>query len=248
MLVIKVCTSVEFVWTLWFINNNVLLSLSLAPAPCRTPTSSCTWTETRSTTRWRRPTGPPEAGVGAVGAAGVRASSVKEEHGDECGGAGRLGKKVRVNKDDIQKMNPPKFSKVEDMAELTCLNEASVLHNLKEILLLRPHIRESEQTRLPKLKPETPGSLVWYSENMRKIQLILCRCWCFNDQKVMKFWCLQLINEIFISVKDAHIKWYKYQSSLYSSSNMCPWSTKAVLSRWGIFVAITINTLYGSKW
>ena len=29
-------------------------------------------------------------------------------------------------------MNPPKFSKVEDMAELTCLNEASVLHNLKE--------------------------------------------------------------------------------------------------------------------
>lgn len=39
---------------------------------------------------------------------------------------------MKVNKDDIQKMNPPKFSKVEDMAELTCLNEASVLHNLKE--------------------------------------------------------------------------------------------------------------------
>ncbi|XP_048476248.1 myosin-10-like [Rhincodon typus] len=29
-------------------------------------------------------------------------------------------------------MNPPKFAKVEDMAELTCLNEASVLHNLKD--------------------------------------------------------------------------------------------------------------------
>ncbi|XP_065753989.1 myosin-10 isoform X8 [Phocoena phocoena] len=42
------------------------------------------------------------------------------------------GKKAMVNKDDIQKMNPPKFSKVEDMAELTCLNEASVLHNLKD--------------------------------------------------------------------------------------------------------------------
>lgn len=39
---------------------------------------------------------------------------------------------MKVSKDDIQKMNPPKFSKVEDMAELTCLNEASVLHNLKE--------------------------------------------------------------------------------------------------------------------
>lgn len=41
-------------------------------------------------------------------------------------------KQMRVYKDDVQKMNPPKFSKVEDMAELTCLNEASVLHNLKE--------------------------------------------------------------------------------------------------------------------
>ncbi|XP_070684134.1 myosin-9a [Pempheris klunzingeri] len=64
---------------------------------------------------------------------GFEAGSVKEEHGDEC--VVELtdsGKKVRVNKDDIQKMNPPKFNKVEDMAELTCLNEASVLHNLKE--------------------------------------------------------------------------------------------------------------------
>uniref|UniRef100_A0A3B4V9D6 Myosin-9 n=1 Tax=Seriola dumerili TaxID=41447 RepID=A0A3B4V9D6_SERDU len=59
---------------------------------------------------------------------GFEAGSVKEEHGDEC--VVELtdsGKKVKVNKDDIQKMNPPKFNKVEDMAELTCLNEASVL-------------------------------------------------------------------------------------------------------------------------
>ncbi|XP_069553290.1 myosin-9-like [Brachyistius frenatus] len=64
---------------------------------------------------------------------GFEAGSVKEEHGEEC--VVELtdsGKKVKVNKDDIQKMNPPKFNKVEDMAELTCLNEASVLHNLKE--------------------------------------------------------------------------------------------------------------------
>lgn len=39
---------------------------------------------------------------------------------------------ITVQKDDIQKMNPPKFDKVEDMAELTCLNEASVLHNIKD--------------------------------------------------------------------------------------------------------------------
>lgn len=42
------------------------------------------------------------------------------------------GKRCLVNKDDVQKTNPSKFNKVEDMAELTCLNEASVLHNLKE--------------------------------------------------------------------------------------------------------------------
>ncbi|KAJ8959253.1 hypothetical protein NQ318_022516 [Aromia moschata] len=42
------------------------------------------------------------------------------------------GKRTTVPKDDIQKMNPPKFDKVEDMAELTCLNEACVLHNLKD--------------------------------------------------------------------------------------------------------------------
>ncbi|XP_041941432.1 LOW QUALITY PROTEIN: myosin-9 [Alosa sapidissima] len=64
---------------------------------------------------------------------GFEAGSIKEEHGDEAMvELADSGKKVRVNKDDIQKMNPPKFSKVEDMAELTCLNEASVLHNLKE--------------------------------------------------------------------------------------------------------------------
>uniref|UniRef100_A0A669BRL8 Myosin-9 n=1 Tax=Oreochromis niloticus TaxID=8128 RepID=A0A669BRL8_ORENI len=64
---------------------------------------------------------------------GFEAGSIKEEHGDECVvELADSGKKIRVNKDDIQKMNPPKFSKVEDMAELTCLNEASVLHNLKE--------------------------------------------------------------------------------------------------------------------
>lgn len=64
---------------------------------------------------------------------GFEPASLKEEAGEEAiVELVENGKKVKVNKDDIQKMNPPKFSKVEDMAELTCLNEASVLHNLKE--------------------------------------------------------------------------------------------------------------------
>lgn len=64
---------------------------------------------------------------------GFEAASIKDEKGDEVLlELAENGKKVTFSKDDIQKMNPPKFSKVEDMAELTCLNEASVLHNLRE--------------------------------------------------------------------------------------------------------------------
>lgn len=61
------------------------------------------------------------------------AASKKSENGDEVEvELVETGKRVVILKDDIQKMNPPKFCKVEDMAELTCLNEASVLHNIKD--------------------------------------------------------------------------------------------------------------------
>ncbi|KAI0207651.1 hypothetical protein LSAT2_007632 [Lamellibrachia satsuma] len=64
---------------------------------------------------------------------GFGAAAIKKENGDEVTvEIQESGKIMVVNKDDIQKMNPPKFNKVEDMAELTCLNEASVLYNMKE--------------------------------------------------------------------------------------------------------------------
>lgn len=64
---------------------------------------------------------------------GFVAASIKGERGDEVEvELQETGKKVLVARDDIQKMNPPKFDKVEDMADLTCLNEACVLHNLKD--------------------------------------------------------------------------------------------------------------------
>lgn len=37
-----------------------------------------------------------------------------------------------VKKDDAQQMNPPKFAMIEDMANLTFLNDASVLDNLRQ--------------------------------------------------------------------------------------------------------------------
>ena len=41
------------------------------------------------------------------------------------------GEKVLLKKDQVQQVNPPKFERCEDMSNLTYLNEASVLHNLK---------------------------------------------------------------------------------------------------------------------
>ena len=64
---------------------------------------------------------------------GFAAASIKQERGDEVKvELVESGKHITVAKDDMQMMNPPKFDKVEDMAELTCLNEASVLHNIKD--------------------------------------------------------------------------------------------------------------------
>lgn len=42
------------------------------------------------------------------------------------------GKRVSIQRDETQRVNPPKFDKVEDMTELSCLNDASVFYNLKE--------------------------------------------------------------------------------------------------------------------
>lgn len=64
---------------------------------------------------------------------GFVAASIVSERKDEFEvEIAETGKRCMVNKDDVQKMNPPKYQKIEDMAELTCLNEASVLHNLKD--------------------------------------------------------------------------------------------------------------------
>uniref|UniRef100_A0A8C4LVB5 Myosin heavy chain 15 n=1 Tax=Equus asinus asinus TaxID=83772 RepID=A0A8C4LVB5_EQUAS len=41
------------------------------------------------------------------------------------------GKSLSVKEDEVQQMNPPEFEMIEDLAMLTHLNEASVLHTLK---------------------------------------------------------------------------------------------------------------------
>ena len=42
------------------------------------------------------------------------------------------GDVVEVKNADVLQMNPPKYEKCDDMADLTYLNDATVLHNLRE--------------------------------------------------------------------------------------------------------------------
>uniref|UniRef100_A0A8C1PX23 Myosin, heavy chain 14, non-muscle n=1 Tax=Cyprinus carpio TaxID=7962 RepID=A0A8C1PX23_CYPCA len=64
---------------------------------------------------------------------GFESASMREERGDEVDvELTDSGKKLTLSREELQRMNPPRFSKVEDMADLTCLNEASVLNNLRE--------------------------------------------------------------------------------------------------------------------
>ena len=62
---------------------------------------------------------------------GYKQGSIVEENGENVT-VDVEGQKVELKTELIEKMNPPKFEKVEDMAELSYLNEASVLHNLKQ--------------------------------------------------------------------------------------------------------------------
>ncbi|KAG0221627.1 P-loop containing nucleoside triphosphate hydrolase protein [Mortierella sp. GBAus27b] len=62
---------------------------------------------------------------------GYIAGWIAKENGDQVEVHLNNGMVRTVNINLTGKMNPPKFDKVEDMADLTYLNEASVIHNLR---------------------------------------------------------------------------------------------------------------------
>ncbi|CAI4220998.1 unnamed protein product, partial [Auanema sp. JU1783] len=62
---------------------------------------------------------------------GYLASEIKATKGDNVTVVTSAGSEKTVKKDLIQEMNPPKFEKTEDMSNLTFLNDASVLWNLR---------------------------------------------------------------------------------------------------------------------
>ncbi|KAK5972438.1 MYOsin heavy chain structural protein, partial [Trichostrongylus colubriformis] len=63
---------------------------------------------------------------------GFIAAEIKSTKGDVMVVVTSKGNEKTIKKDEAQQMNPPKFEKTEDMANLTFLNDASVLHNLRQ--------------------------------------------------------------------------------------------------------------------
>uniref|UniRef100_A0AC34QQA2 Myosin heavy chain n=1 Tax=Panagrolaimus sp. JU765 TaxID=591449 RepID=A0AC34QQA2_9BILA len=58
-------------------------------------------------------------------------AEIKTTKGNDVVVAVQGGIEKTIKKDLVQEMNPPKFEKTEDMSNLTFLNDASVLHNLR---------------------------------------------------------------------------------------------------------------------
>ncbi|KAL4658223.1 myosin-16-like [Arapaima gigas] len=60
------------------------------------------------------------------------AAEIQTEQGDQVTVKTVKNTTLTVKKDDVQQMNPPKFYQASDMADLTFLNEASVMENLRQ--------------------------------------------------------------------------------------------------------------------
>jgi myosin heavy chain 6/7 len=60
------------------------------------------------------------------------AAEITSTKGEEVTVKTDKGESITLKKDDVQQMNPPKFTCCDDMANLTYLNDASVLHNLRD--------------------------------------------------------------------------------------------------------------------
>ncbi|KAM5131245.1 uncharacterized protein MYH16 [Callospermophilus lateralis] len=63
---------------------------------------------------------------------GFIAGEIQSEQGDQVTVKTITNQTLTLKKDDIQQMNPPKFYQASDMADMTFLNEASVLDNLRQ--------------------------------------------------------------------------------------------------------------------
>ena len=64
--------------------------------------------------------------------AGYLTAEVTAEDGDNVTVMTSTQKTLTVKRDALLQMNPPKYEKCEDMADLTYLNDATVYHNLRE--------------------------------------------------------------------------------------------------------------------
>ncbi|KAK6025120.1 myosin head [Ostertagia ostertagi] len=101
---------------------------------------------------------------------GFVAAEIQSVQGDQVTVVTAKGNSVTVKKDEAQEMNPPKFDKTEDMANLTFLNEASVLANLKDrykdmMIYVTVKKDEAQEMNPPKFdKTEDMANLTFLNE------------------------------------------------------------------------------------
>merc|ERR1739842_88356 len=83
-----------------------------------------------------------------------------------------MGETKTFKKDDIQQMNPPKYERIEDMANMTYLNEASVLYNLKARYQAGPiYTQKVIDAYKGRRKTEMPPHLFSVSDNAYQAML-----------------------------------------------------------------------------
>lgn len=124
----------------------------------------------------------------------LQSASIREERGDEVEvELTDSQRRVTLSREEVQRMNPPRFSKVEDMADLTCLNEASVLHNLRE-RYYSGLIYVSLHTVLPPVHV-----FAWFMHTL----------WCCLHERVSREFLWHLLRNRYREVKEARSQFTK---------------------------------------
>ncbi len=121
---------------------------------------------------------------------------------------------------------------------------------------------------LPIMPPDNDIAALWLtisfqrhsgSESARKVNDCLLM-WIVNSSPLSVYKTNVIIHNVTMTLTHTHTHTHTKTHENYSSSrcsvkmiikllnDMWPWTTKPVLSRWGIFVVIAKNRLHGSKW
>ena len=177
----------------------------------------------------------------------------------------KIGNEKKVlKKDQVQQVNPPKFEKCEDMSNLTYLNEASVLHNLKARYYSKLIYVSKNGYSTPILNnsSETWTFLTHNNANLKEwLSILNLFTWKIGTSKLSKigvwkgmfrFWLLYVVCKVFLGIHRAYQisnqafhKCYDHVTE-YNACNSC-WN--GFFERWGKLLLFSVkNYTCFSQW